>query len=324
MTEPAVLRCRAGRRCQDAETVVDPDTGEKTDRLGAVIEQGPLCEVCVRAAVTALGQNGLAADLVGLRGLMQPSSMRQHFADPDMPSQPRVKKAAPLPFREEVYTLIELIDYETTIWAESVADADQVEWDSYAAEHSRPHDRVQRATALLGHRLTTLLHLPVQQHRAHSLTTNPADGHDPDTTTRYRGDYWANRPGWEALVRFVELHQRATRMINPIDHNRVPCPRCHEPRLEREHHNNRIVCRACLAPMSDDDYDAFITHALEAHPGPGTVVTRAQAAAILDVKPLTIKKLVQRGHFKPLPTGGYRRQEIIAYRDRDTPTEEAA
>jgi hypothetical protein len=289
--------------------------------LGAPIENGFLCTECVLAATVALRH--LPDDIKDLRRLLVSPALRQNLRDPDMPSQPRVKKASPLPFREEVYTLMELIDYETTIWGESVADAADEEWDSYAVEHSRQHARVERACTFLGTRLAGLVQLPVQQHRAHSLTDNPADGHDVDSTTRYRGDYWANRPGWEALVRFIELHDRATRYINPTDHNRVPCPRCHEQRLEREHHNDHVVCRGCEFRMTDDDYDVFLAHALEAHPSPGAVITRSEAARLAGVKPITIKKWVQRGYIRPLPAGGYRRQAIVDFlASRDTPEAE--
>jgi hypothetical protein len=325
MADVDVTRCLAGRRCVDGENVYDPDTQERIDRLGAVIDKGPLCEMCVRAIDQALRE--LKTDIIDLGKLLQPSSMRQHFQDPDMPSQPRTKKAAPLPFNENVFTLQELIDYETTIWAESVADHDGVEWDSYSAEHSRQPDRVGRASALLGHRLATLISLPAQQHRAHSLTTDPADGHDPDTTTRYRGDYWANREGWEGAMRFVELHERAARYIGKraLDHIEVPCPRCAARRLYREHHNGRVICRACEVPMSDDDYDAFLEHALEAHGSPSDVVSRKEAARIAGVKPGTIRKWVQRGYLRPLPSGGYRRVAVEDFAaTRDISTEEAS
>jgi len=325
MTDPVLLRCQAGRRCTDGENVFDPDTQERVDRLGAIVDQPPLCDMCVRAIDQALRE--LKNDIVDLGKLLQPSSMRQHFQDPDMPSQKRTKKAAPLPFNENVYTLMELIDYETTIWAESVADHDEVEWDSYAAEHSRRGDRVGRSSALLGHRIATLIALPVQQHRAHSLTDNPADGHDADTTTRYRGDYWSNREGWEGAMRFVELHERAARYIGkrPVNRIEVPCPRCQAKRLYREHHNNRVICRACESPMSDDDYAAFIEHALEAHGSPSDVVTRKEAARIAGVKPDTIRKWVQRGYLRPLPSGGYRRVAVEDFAaTRDVETEEAS
>lgn len=318
------MRCLAGRRCADGENVHD-EAGDLTDRLGALIDNGHLCAGCVRAAGQAL--RGLADDILELSKLLQPSSARQAFRDPDMPPQTRSKKPAPLPFSENVYTLMELIDYESTLWAESVADHDGVDWDSYAAEHSRRGDRVGRSSALLGHRLTTLVALPVQQHRAHSLSVDPSDGHDPDTTTRYRGDYWANRPGWEGALRFVDLHERAARYIGKraLDHIKVPCPKCQAKRLYREHHNARVMCRACENPMSDDDYEAFIEHALEAHDSPSDVVTGKEAARRAGVEPSTIRKWVQREYIRRLPSGGLRWgaiEEFLA--SRNTPEAEAS
>ncbi|HEY2085480.1 MAG TPA: helix-turn-helix domain-containing protein [Mycobacterium sp.] len=77
--------------------------------------------------------------------------------------------------------------------------------------------------------------------------------------------------------------------------------------------------------MSDDDYDAFIEHALEAHGSTADVVSRKEAARIAGVKPGTIRKWVQRGYLRPLPSGGYRRvaiEEFLA--ERDTLEQEAS
>lgn len=321
MPDNAVQRCRAGRRCVDAETV---EVDGETERVGRVIEQGPLCEGCIQDAVTALRE--LPNDLTELSLRIIPSSS-QRLRDPDMPDQPRSKKAAPLPFDEYVYTLMELIDYETSLWAESVADHDDLEWDSYLAEHSRQGDRVTRACALLGHRLTTLIHLPVQQHRAHSLTHDPSHGHNPDTTTRYRGDYWANREGTEGALRFIDLHQRAVRHIGKTPRNNVlvPCPKCGEKRLTREHHNDRVICRndLCQHAMSDDDYDTFLDHALKTLGEPSDVLTTTQAAAIAEVKTTTVRKWIERGYLRRLPNGALRRvavEEFLATRTGDSAT----
>jgi ribosomal protein L37AE/L43A len=153
------------------------------------------------------------------------------------------------------------------VWAETVADHDGVEWSSFKAAHSRQPDRVARACALLTYRLTTLIGLAGTQHRARSLTTRRADGHDPDTTTRDRDDYWTTRQGWEGALLMVSLHQRAEKFTGraPADRQRTPCPKCHRPDLIREHHNNLVRCRSCGELMSDDDYDAFLDAAFQAH-----------------------------------------------------------
>lgn len=307
-----LTRCRAGKQCREGE-VLRNDQGEPTGRLGAALHPADnqhLCGTCIQAAVVALRE--LPNDVVELTQRMSAPSMAVRYRDPDVPAAPRVKKPSPMLIDEYAFTLIELIDYECTIWAESVADAEGLEWDSTKAEHCRTGARVTNACTLLSHLLVNLIELPTQQQRAHSLTANPSDGHDPDRTTRFRGDYWSNREGWEAAVRIIDLHDRATRHIGrkPADGIQIPCPRCGERRLIREQHNDRVVCRDCRFALSDDDYDAFIDEALKSHGSPGDVLTRAQAAAMAGVKPTTIQTWVHRKFFRPLPSGGYRRVDI--------------
>lgn len=298
------LRCKAGRRCTDCETLAD---GE---RVARPIPTGrDLCDACTHAAAVALRE--LPYDVLEIGQRIRNPSIAVRMRDPDMPTAPRVKKSAPLPFDEFGFTLCELITYELTVWAESVADFDGLSWDSDTAERCRNEVQVGRACELLGHRLATLIRLPVQQQRARSLTYNPADGHDPDTTTRDRGDFWANREGWEAAVRFIDLHERATKYIGrkPVGVI-VPCPSCNETRLMREQHNDRVVCRGCRFELSDDEYDAFVAEALKSIGSLGEVVTRTQAAAMAGVKPSTVGWWAQIGYIRRLPSGGYRRVEV--------------
>lgn len=312
------MRCRSGEKCCDAETV-QTDDGD-TFRLGAVTNT-PLCETCTLTATIKIRE--LPDIMIDLQNRLLPSGAIV-LRDPDMPSPVRSKKAAPLPFDEYTYTIMELIDYETTLWVESVADAEDLDWDSAAAEHSRRQFRVESACKLLADRIQTLINLPTQQHRAHSLTHDPSHGHNPDTTTRYRGDYWSNQEGWEAALRFVDLHSRAERHIGKKARNRIqiPCPGCNEQGLEREHHNDRIICRQCDLRMSDDDYDAFIEHALQTVGQPGDILTRSQAALLAGVRPRTINKWVERGYLRPLPGGKYRRVSVVEAINRNLPEDE--
>lgn len=309
------VRCRAGEKCRDSEAVTTDD-GE-TYRLGAVTD-GPLCGECALAAVVAIRE--LPDDLIELQERLQPSGAII-LRDPDMPTQVKVKKAAPLPFDEYVWTLMELIDYEATLWVESVAEQVGIAWDSNTAEQCRRQFRVEKACQLLADNITALIYLPVQQHRAHSLTTNPCDGHNPDTTTRYRSDYWSNREGWEAALRFIQLHHLAERHIGKKARNRieVPCPGCNEQRLEREHHNGRVICRGCDLRLSDDDYDAFVEQALETVGSAGDTVGTNQAALLVGVRPTTIRQWVFKGYLKRLPDGSFRRVEVLAAASRNDP-----
>lgn len=315
--DEAALRCRAGEKCRNAEIVEDDGASW---RLGA-LTNGPLCDDCTLTATIAIRE--LPDILIDLQNRLQPSGAIV-LHDPDMPSPVRSKKAVPLPFDEYTYTIMELIDYETTLWVESVADADNIQWDTHTSEHTRRQFRVELACELLADRIQTLINLPTQQHRAHSLTHDPSHGHNPDTTTRYRGDYWSNQEGWEAALRFIDLHNRAENHIGKRARNKIqiPCPGCNEQRLEREHHNDRVICRTCDLRMSDDDYDSFIEHGLKTVGTQGDVVTRTQAALLAGVRPGTIRKWVQRGYLRPLPGGKYRRVSVLEAINRNSQVEE--
>lgn len=260
-------RCNSGKRCVDGENVHDEETGEKVDRLGAILDvnhQGVVCDGCARATTTAIRY--LPHDYADLSKLLVPSGERR-FRDPEMPA-PTGKQESKLPLRIDVLSLQELIDYEACVWAEAVADHDGVDWDSYAAEHSRPFDRLQRACDLLGYRLPTLLGLGPTEHRARSLTERRTDGHDLELTTRSRDDYWTVREGWQAALLLRELHRKAEAVVGrrPANILPTPCPHCHRRRvLAREHHNNRIVCRSCWSSITDDDYEAVLSAGLKAY-----------------------------------------------------------
>uniref|UniRef100_UPI003F498D16 hypothetical protein n=1 Tax=Pseudonocardia sp. CA-138482 TaxID=3240023 RepID=UPI003F498D16 len=264
----AVMRCRCGERCRDGENLHD-EHGERVGRLGALLpvqatrEQGAVCDGCARATATAL--RSLAVDYADLSELLQPSNQHR-LRDPELAGPPG-KPEPTLPLRVDVLDLQLLIDYEVDAWAESVADHDEVDWSSFAARHSRPLDRIHRACELLGYRLTTLLTLGPTEHRARSLGTRRADGHDPDTTTRGADDYWATREGWEAGLLLRRLHERAERYCGRDRADRIPtpCPACHRRGLVREHRANLVRCRECDARLNDDDYDALRNAALRAY-----------------------------------------------------------
>jgi hypothetical protein len=256
-------RCCSGKRCVDGENVHDEETGEKVDRLGAILDDhhpGVVCDGCARAATTAIRY--LPHDYADLSKLLVPSGERR-FRDPEMPA-PTGKPESKLPLRIDVLSLQELIDYEACVWAEAVADHDEVDWDSYAAEHSRPLDRLTRACDLLGYRLQTLLALGPTEHRARSLTERRTDGHDLELTTRSGDDYWTVREGWQAALLLRDLHYRAERACGKgrADNVGIPCPSCHSRNLVREHHNKRVICRSCNVPMPDRDFDILRNTAL--------------------------------------------------------------
>lgn len=259
-------RCNSGKRCVDGENVHDEETGEKVDRLGVTLDdhhQGVVCKGCGLATTTAL--RSLPYDYADLSKLLVPSGERK-FRDPELPASSG-KPESKLPLRIDVLSLQELIDYEACVWAEAVADQDGVEWDSFAAEHSRPQDRIQRACDLLGYRLPTLLALGPTEHRARSLTERRTDGHDPDLTTRSGDDYWVTREGWQAALLLRSLHQKAERICGRDEGTRLPtpCPYCNRRGLVRDHRANQVACRECHTRMGDGAFEDFMDAAMKSY-----------------------------------------------------------
>lgn len=252
-----LIRCRAAERCRDGENVHDPETGERLGRLGATTHNGSLCEACVRAVEYAI--RSLPRDVRDLERLLPPS-ISPKLRDPDLPEQPRVKKPPPLPMDSQAWTTLELIVYETTVWAESVADAAGLEWDSDLAERASFEYRVQASCALLEGLLEKFLGLVDVEHRARSRTVEASDGHDLDRTVRSRDDVWTTRDGWQAALLLEELHKDVQRLCgrHPGDRILTPCPACHARAVVREHHNDRVVCRACDHAQSDDEHESFL------------------------------------------------------------------
>lgn len=263
MTEADEPRCRAGRRCAEGDNVYDPDTRERVDRLGKILYKPGLCDACTRSVSYALAN--LPGDVGELSELLEPAT-RIRYRDPDMPSQPHVMTAPPLPLRSDVFDLQHLIDYEATMWAESVADHANLAWDSKATERSTQLHRVTKACRLLKTNLAAFVALPPQEHRARSLAVRRDHGHDPDHATRNRDDYWTIRDGIQGALRLVELHERATRYAGRHpDTTITPCPTCHRRTLYREHRLNKVLCRYCKDEFSDDDFSAFMTEVYKAY-----------------------------------------------------------
>lgn len=301
-------RCLAGDGCADA-TVQRDDAGEPVARVPGWAECGPLCERDadeVRYAISALPR-----DLRDLEALLVPST-QQKVRDPDEPTAPRVKKAPPLPLRADVLALMELIVYEATTWANAVAraagmdapatlevdeDGNRIdprtgEWLPINLVHCRWDARVQLCCDLLEYRLHQLVELPVLEYEAHSLTDDPADGHDHDTARRLGDEVWCYRTGGQGALVLLELHRTAQRQLGlqPGDRLDLPCPRCQARALVREHHNQQVVCRRCKRHTTDDEHDQVVEIAASAHgiptqpPEPEVVDRRLVPVELIDLR----------------------------------------
>lgn len=256
-------RCRAGETCRDGETVHDPATGERVERLGAIIEAGVLCERCTNAVDYAI--RSATRDVRDLAKLLPPS-LTPRLRDPELPEQPRIKKAPPLPMNARAWSVMELYVYEAQVWAESVAEHVGIEFDSYAVEHMLWPRRVEVSAAVLEANLSALLGLQGVEHRARSTHADPETGHDEDRViVSAGGDTWTTRDGWEGALTLLRLHQDTERLCGRHPGNRVPlpCSKCHTRALVREHHNNRIICRFCGDTESDADFSSFLSGALQ-------------------------------------------------------------
>ena len=114
-------RCARAARCEDAQPITTDDGTSYTG--GALVHDGShLCPVCTRYLGYAL--TGLPLDVAELSLHMAPT-LQITYRDPDVPAAPRVKKHAPLPINGRAEALQALIDHETGVWAQAVADADR-------------------------------------------------------------------------------------------------------------------------------------------------------------------------------------------------------
>lgn len=271
MTAPG-SRCRSGKRCPDGEDFYDPDTGERIERVGVLMDDDGLCEACQRLTAEAL--RWLPVDYRDLSELLPPTGER-HTRDPDIPAAPRIKLYAAMPLRADVLDLQILIDYEVRAWAGSVADYAGMwasgDWSSRAAARSRWSVRIEQSCQLLEHRLTQLLELRDVEHAARSLGAIREEGHDPDRTTRLYNEVLTVRHGWEAALLFRDLHERVERFCgrHPGERVMAPCALCHRralvrhtPRPGEDHPANVVVCRCCGNRVGDNTHAAFLDEAL--------------------------------------------------------------
>lgn len=273
--EANVWRCRRGPLCAERDRGEDGEGNAVWS--GALLSGDGLCGSCTRHVGYAIAQ--LPGDVTELSSaeLLAPTGER-HLADPRMPLPPRGKPGPETPLRDDVYSLVELIDAEVTMWATSVARSAGMdgsgsgEWLPINLRDMTRARRVEQCCQLLGHRLPYLLGLPSVEHPARSKTARRADGHDPDLTTRYGDEYWTNRDGVEGALLLLKLHRDAEHYTGrkPADRVPLPCPRCRRPALIRLHNQGDpgggyVDCRACHHRMTDQEYDAHFYGLWQVH-----------------------------------------------------------
>ncbi len=251
-------QCVRAGQCEDAVRQVSAEG--RSIYVGAAATQ-PLCATCIRYLRYALA--ALPLDIAELSDRLVPS-MAVRYRAPDMPTQPRVKLHAPLPLDGSAMALQSLIDHEVTSWAESVADAAGVPWDTGLAGRSRQLHRVHNGCQLLAYRTDWLLALPAVRHRVRSAGEHPLDGWPEDLRARMdfddHGEVWIDRDGTEGALTLFDLHAQVEGFVGRATGDRapMPCPKCERRALVREHRSGRVTCRYCWREMSDAHYEELV------------------------------------------------------------------
>jgi hypothetical protein len=145
----------------------------------------------------------------------------------------------PVPIRVGIEAVRAEIDHELQCWAEPVAEALGIDWDTNAQQHSRLGVRVQKAARLLASAVPTLLALPAQEHMAWD-----------DGEPVWDDDGWhdtVTRDGISGALHLMELHRRVfsvagrTRLVHRLT---GPCPWCSQRTLTRENGADVVRCES--------------------------------------------------------------------------------
>lgn len=254
-------RCANDQDCIDAENLIVDNLGTRQFVGHLTGDEGrAFCATCVRYLRYAM--IGFPLDCAELTTLMVPS-MAVTYRSPDLPTQPRVKLHAPLPFNAAPEAVRALIAHELTSWAESTAVEAGVSWDTYLADHSRIGARVQAACQLLDYRLDYFLGLPPVLHEVRSTGEDPRDGWDEAAQARMirrHGKWWIRRDGTEGALALFALHRQVEQLAGRTlgGECKMACPACRRPALKREHRAGKVICRYCWRQMTDAHYEQLL------------------------------------------------------------------
>lgn len=224
LTEP---RCVRADRCTDAVMVDGVVVG------AAVNTSAGLCladETHVRRAIEAIPRTYVGLHLT----IGKASTGTTEFV--------ASSRELPVPLRLDIEALQRELVAEAVRWAEPVAEAAGVYWDTQSARDSRPGPLLQQACTLLADRLPVLLAL-------RGVAQVVFDEHHHRTVLE--------RDGVDGGLRLLDLHHRAGRVL-AVDRKtyrlQEPCPTCHVAALEHADGADVVDCRACAARFGWDDY----------------------------------------------------------------------
>lgn len=227
MTEP---RCIRADRCADATTVDGVRVG------AAVNTSAGLCiadENHVRRAIADLPEKYVRLHL----HLGRATSGTAEFATGT--------KELPVPLRLDVEALQAEIVAEAVRWAEPVAEAVGIDWDTQAVRDSRPGPVLSQACGLIVGHMAVLLAL-------RGVAQVVWDEHHHRTVLE--------RDGVDGALRLLDLHHRAGRLL-AVDRKvyRLPegCPSCGVAALEHVDGADVVDCRDCGARFTWDRYRAL-------------------------------------------------------------------
>ncbi|WP_370944039.1 hypothetical protein AB5J62_33700 [Amycolatopsis sp. cg5] len=227
-------RCHRGPRCAQHET----DPHHPGIKRGAPINPAEgLCDACTRHLRQAIVD--MPRDYLDLETAITGTcdGLRQLVAGtPELP----------VPISLTIAALQAELLHEAQCWAESVADVLGIDWDTQAAQRSRPGRVLERAKRVLTGGLSAFLALRGAVHTGWS----------------YGEWITLDRDGLDGALVLLDLHHRAraltgqTRLIEQVP---TPCPRCEQQALQRVNGSDTFTCAACGRPYSWDEYRKLCT-----------------------------------------------------------------
>lgn len=244
--EDTERHCARADRCADRSPERD-EAGKHTGEWipATITTDRGLCAACVRDVEHAL--NHLTGDVVELTMILGRAGAP---GDVLVSTTPEL----PIPIRVSIEALRAEIDTELQAWAEPVAEALGIDWDTNAMGRTRMGPRVQRAAQLLGRAVDTLIGLAPQEHSAW-INGEPAWDHDLDCQdTR-------SRDGVDAALDFIDLHRRAyaalgrTSLVHRLP---TPCPWCDQLTLVRYNGADQVECETCHRHIEEMHYSWFV------------------------------------------------------------------
>ena len=231
-------RCAAGERCSGFD---------HREHVAAEVDLGKLlCEPDLCA-----GERAVPALVLDYRDLEQhlPPSLGV-WGD----GQPASKDPHRVPLNLAAESLQAEIHWVVTTWEEVVRDRERLS-DS-VTKHRRDGWAVQEAAKILRPRVRLLSLIgPI------TLASYPEV--DDEHSARLGGMTYADIPGWQGVLDFIELHRRAQRLlgltrVEPERCEGVVCRECDMLALYRVPGEDRVLCGSCRLSYTAEEYKNWV------------------------------------------------------------------